>query len=108
MAKAVKFKEQHKPNIAKINSGKVKLTSNTLFSPQKVLENVQEQEDRKLSAQEAKVAAQKEKVDAADAKRAARTCSVDDCNKVTRKEGGTKNWNYCVFCEILFCPEHKS
>ena len=108
MAKAVAFKERNKPKMAKIDSSRVKLTSNTLFSPQKVLENVKEQEDRKLTVQEAKEAAKKEKVDAADAKRAARTCFVDDCNKMTRKEGGAKNWNYCELCEILFCPEHKS
>lgn len=106
MAKAVAFKERLKPKLDKIDTGKVKPRSNILFSPQKILEHCKEQEDAKMLAKEAKEAAKKDKVDTADAKRAARTCSVDDCVKMTRKEGGVKNWKYCEFCEILFCPNH--
>ena len=108
MARAVAFKERNQPKLDKIDSGRVRLKSNTLFSPQRILENYKEQEDTKLSATEAKEAAKKEKQDAADVKRASRTCSVDDCIKMTRKEGGAKNWSFCEFCEILFCPNHKN
>ena len=80
----------------------MKLRSNTLFSPQRGLENYKIQENRKLIAQEAKEAAKTEKVDAVDAKRAIRTCSVDDCTKMTRKESGGKNWSYCELCKICF------
>ena len=70
MAKAVAFIERNKPKLAKIDSGKVKLRSNTLFSPQRACKNYKVQENRKLIAQEVKEAAKIEKVDAADANRA--------------------------------------
>lgn len=90
-----------------IKQGSVRIQASKLFSPFELLQaehlSVLEQQNKERKR---KMAAEVKREESA-AKRAAKTCGSLDCSKVTRKEGGAKNWNQCGGCLILFCPNHK-
>ena len=61
---------------------------------------------KKKKANTKREAAETKKEEAV-AKRAARTCTAEDCITFTRKDDGAAGWSRCAHCGALFCKKHK-
>ena len=89
--------------------GRARVTTNTIYNPEELLQNHEQQVEAKQKSKQVKEAAAKQqKKDEAEAKRLAMTCAVDGCIKRTYKKEGSTDWRYCVECKKLFCNYHAS
>ena len=78
-----------------------------MFSPYKLIQvEEMEQMEKKHKTEEKKRKAMVE-ADEKAAKRERRTCFVVGCEKVSRKDGGGKEWRKCEGCGRIFCKLHR-